>query len=159
MGKLSDDEDAWLRQATAAAIAAARKIVLGDQAAINKNTPVGRLSDIEWGWIICAGIFAWIATRAQQATVEGLDPERVARLTGYDPNPWDVGAVTTMLPRIAELEVDWSKPLADWTREEMITFLTAALNLVRTGLIARDLGGGTIIRKSSTNLNDEIPPL
>jgi hypothetical protein len=45
MGELSKQEDEWLRRATAAAIAAARKIANGD--AVNKNTPVSRLSDLE----------------------------------------------------------------------------------------------------------------
>jgi hypothetical protein len=75
-------DDDWQRKATDAAIAAARNIVLGDDAAINKNTPVGRLGDIEWGWIVSAAIFAWIRTRAEQAAVEKLNAEQAIRLTG-----------------------------------------------------------------------------
>ena len=34
-------------------------------------TPIGRLSDIEWGWLVAAIIFAWIKVRSEQATAEG----------------------------------------------------------------------------------------
>jgi hypothetical protein len=135
--------------------------VLGEGSApVNKNAPVGRLNDLEWGWIVSAVIFAWIATRAEQATAEGLETELVIRTTGLDPNPWDAGAVATILPKLAEVPgVDWSKPLADWPRESMVAFLTAALKLIRTGIIARDLGGGGITRKAHPDkLNDPVPP-
>jgi len=134
-------------------------VVLGDEAAINKNAPVGRLSDVEWGWIVTSAIFAWIATHAQQATTEGLDVERCIRMSMLDPNPWDAGMVATILPKLADAPgVDWSKPLAEWSCEQMISFLLAALSLIREATTARDLGGGSITRKSKTNsLNDAIP--
>ena len=96
------NEDEWQRRATAAAIAAARKIVLGDLAAINKNTPVGRLNDVAWGRIVSAVLFAWISSRAEQATTEGLDVEQTIKLTGLDPNPWDAGAIAAILPELAD---------------------------------------------------------
>ena len=159
MGALSEREDEWGRRATAAAIAAARRIVLGDQAVVNMNSPVGRINDIEWGWIVSAAIFAWIATRAEQATAEGLDTEIVIRTATLDPNPWDAGAVATILPKLADVPgIDWSKPLADRSPQEMISFLTTALDLIRTAIIARDLGGGSVIRKSGADkLDDPIP--
>lgn len=158
MGELSRQEDQWQRRATAAAINAARKIVLGDGAVIPMGTPIGRLNDIEWGWIITAAIFAWIATRAEQATSEGLDAEQTIRMTGYDPAPWDAGAVATILPQLAELpNIDWSKPLAEWPRETMVRFLTVALDLIRKAVIARDLGGGSITRKPRELIDDPVP--
>jgi hypothetical protein len=90
--------------------------------------------------------------------LEELDTERMIRMTGLDPNPWDAGAIAAVLPKIGALEVDWKKPLAEWSREHMVAFLQGALNVVRAGLTARDLGGGSITRKA-TNLNDEIPAL
>jgi hypothetical protein len=39
-------------------------------------TPVGRLSDVQWGWIVTAVLFAWIGVRAQQAASEGSDIEK-----------------------------------------------------------------------------------
>jgi hypothetical protein len=93
-------EDAWQRQAMASAIAAARKIVSGG--ALPSGTPVGRLSDTEWGWIAAAILFGWISTRAEQATSFGIDAELTVRATGQDPDPWDAGAVATILPDLAE---------------------------------------------------------
>jgi hypothetical protein len=151
MGELTEREDEWGRRATAAAIAAARKIVLGNGAAVNMNTPVGRLSDIEWGWIISSAIFGWIATHAEQATAEGLETELVLRNAGLDPNPWDAGAVATILPALAEAPVDWTKPLAEWSQETVVGFLLEALRLMRKAMIARDLGGG-IMRKSNAGV-------
>ena len=114
MGELTQREDEWQQRATAAAIAAARRVVLGNEAAVNMNTPVGRLSDIEWGWIVAAAIFAWIATRAEQATAEGLDTERAIRVTGFARGePWDAGAIAAILPELGDdASIDWSQPLA-----------------------------------------------
>jgi hypothetical protein len=145
-GKWTEDE--WQERATAAAIAAARKVALGEGAAVNKNAPVGRLSDIEWGWIVAAVLFAWISTRAEQAATEEIDTEQAIRMTGLDRNPWDAGAIAAVLPALADVSVDWSKPLADWPKETMVEFLLEALRLIRKGMIARDLGGG-ITRKSN----------
>jgi hypothetical protein len=80
-------EDAWQRRATAAAIEAARGVVQID-GPIPPGTPIGRLGEIEWGWIVAAILFGWIATRAEQAVSEQLDTEQTIRLTGLDPNPW-----------------------------------------------------------------------
>jgi hypothetical protein len=149
MGARVERDSEWQEAATTSSIAAARKVVLGDQAVINMNTPVGRLSDLEWGWIVSAAIFAWISVHAQQATVEGLDVEQTIRTSMLDPNPWDAGMVATILPKLADMPgIDWSKTLADWSRETMITFLSTAFDLIRQAEVARDLGGGSITRKS-----------
>ena len=80
MNDIARQEDEWQARATAAAIAAAKKIVLGNPSL--KVAHVGRLSDHEWGWIITAAIFAWVQTRCEQATAEGLDQETAVRMTG-----------------------------------------------------------------------------
>jgi hypothetical protein len=144
---ISQLENQWQDKATNAAIAAARKLVLGDKAIIPMNTPIGRLSDNEWGWVVCAIIFAWISTRAEQATAEGLSTEMAVRLTGLHPDPWDAGAVATILPELAEAKIDWSGPLAEWPPEDMVDFLARALGLIQKATVARDLGGGSITRK------------
>jgi hypothetical protein len=147
--ELTRRENEWHQRATAAAIAAARRVVRADNP-IRATTPVGRLSDVEWGWIIAVVIFAWIATRAEQATAEGLDTERVIRMTGCDPDPWDAGAVAAILPQLADTPgVDWTAPLNGWPREAMVAFLSTALALVRKATIARDLGGEPITRRSA----------
>ena len=160
MGGLTRQEDDWLQRATTAAIAAARSIVLGDDAAINVNAPVGRLSDIEWGWIVTAAIFAWIQTRAEQAVAEGLDTERAVRVTGFARGePWDAGAIAAILPELGDDQsIAWSQPLAAWSRDTMIIFLQKTLALVRKAEIARDLSDSTITRKAGADrLNDTVP--
>ena len=145
-------EDIWQRRATAAAVEAARGVIKAG-GAIMPGTQVGRLSDIEWGWIVAAVLFAWIKTRAEQATAMEIDTEQAIRMTGLDQNPWDAGAIATILPELADVkEVDWSKPLTEWPKDMMIDFLLEALRLIRKALIARDLSSGGITRKSSAHV-------
>jgi hypothetical protein len=148
---LSALEDQWQRDATAAAIAGARGVVQMD-GPIPPGTPIGRLSDTEWGWIVAAVLFAWISVRAQQAAAEQLDTERTIRLTALDPQPWDAGAVAAILPELADAcsdIVDWSKPLAQWPRKDITELLLKAMPLIRKAVIARDLSEQGITRKSS----------
>jgi hypothetical protein len=150
MGQITQRENEWQDRASAAAIAAARRLVLGDTAVIPANSPIGRLGEVEWGWIIAAVIFAWIGVRAEQATSEGLDVETAIR-AGLDPDPWDAGAIAAILPQLAgALVVDWSQPLRDWPRETMIQFLDTALGLVQQALSARDHGNAGITRAKPT---------
>jgi hypothetical protein len=147
---LSALEDQWQRDATAAAIAGARGVVQMD-GPIPPATPIGRLSDMEWGWVVCAVLFGWIRVRAQQAASEYLDTERLVRMLAIDPQAWDVGAAQAILPELADAcpDLDWSKPLTDWSREAMAEFLVKAMPLVRKAMIARDLGNSGLTRKSS----------
>ena len=149
MGELSKCEDEWQRRATAAAVAAARRVVKGD-AAIPANTPVGRLSDVQWGWLVAAAIFAWIGVRAEQATAEGLDVEQMIRDGCSD--AWDAGAIATILPKLAETpDIDWSSPLAEWPRDRTVRFLATALRLTHEAMTARDRGHG-VTRNSTAPL-------
>ena len=149
---LSAIEDHWQRRATTAAIAAARKIAHAD-GVIPTGTPIGRLGDVEWGWLVAAILFGWISTRAEQATAEEVDTERVVRMTGLEPEPWDAGAVAVILPELAEAcpNIDWSQPLASWPRETMTAFLITAMRLIRKAMIARDLSDRDIIQKSNAS--------
>src|SRR5262245_64282778 len=109
-------EDEWQRRATAAAIEAARGVVHMD-GPISAGTPIGRLSDTEWGWILAAMLFAWISKRAEQAAAEQLDTERTIRMVALDPQPWDAGAVEAILPDLADAcPLDWSKPVTEWPK-------------------------------------------
>ena len=147
----SATEDVWQRRATAAAIEAVRKMVTIDSV-IPPGTPIGRLGEVEWGWIVATILFGWISTRAEQAAVESIDTERAIRMTALDPEPWDAGAVTAILPELAETpDIDWSKPLATWPRETMIEFLLTATRLIRKAMIARDISERGITRKSSAD--------
>jgi hypothetical protein len=141
-------DDVWQRRATAAAIVAVREIIKGGT--VPPTTSLGRLSDVELGWLIAAGLFAWIRTRAEQATAEGMDTELALRLTGLDPEPWDAGAVLNALPEIANIEgVDWSLPVTAMSKDMVVKFLLGALPLVRDAMIARDVGGGITNRHKS----------
>ena len=111
------------------------------------NTPVGRLSDDQWGWIVTAAIFGWIETRVQQAIAEGLDQEQTVRLTGLSPSPCDVAVVRSILPTLADTAgIDWTQPLAAWSKDTMSDFLLMAWELIRKAEIARDHGPGGILR-------------
>ena len=149
---LSALEDEWQRRATAAAIEAARDVVKLD-GPIPPGTPVGRLNDTEWGWILAAMLFAWISKRAEQAAAEQLDTERTIRMTALDPEPWDAGAVAAILPELADAcaTIDWSQPLTAWPRDIMVEFLLTAMRLIRKATIARDFSDRGVTRQSSAN--------
>ena len=138
-------KDIWLRRATEVAIEKARSVVSGG--AVPPNTPIGRLSDTEWGWIAAAVIFGWISVRAEQAVSNGCGPEQYIRTTGLDPDPWDAGAIATILPELAETSVDFNRPLAELTRDEMLSFLADALSLIRKATIIRDRGSTLVTRR------------
>jgi hypothetical protein len=162
-------EEEWQRRATGAAIQAARDLI-GDPVKVGKSpvlgsdhylpagTPIGRLSDVEWGWLFAAMLAAWICTRAEQATSEGLEVEAALRTTGLDPDPWDSGVIAAILPQLADdPRFDWAKSLKTWSRLEMLGFLGTALNLARKAKAARDLGSG-ITRKRESHGNDQRSP-
>ena len=141
MGEITRSENAWQDRATKAAIAAARRIALGDAAVIPINTPVDRLSDVQWGWVVAAVLFAWFAVRSEQATAEGRDVEQTIR-DGVD-GAWDAGAIASILPALADMPgIDWTKPLADWPRDQTIAFLTKALGFAQRAIADRDRGPG-----------------
>jgi hypothetical protein len=142
-------EDEWQRRATAAAIEAARGVItLGGP--IPPATPVGRLADVELGWLLAAMLFAWVRARAEQACCEQLDTEQCIRLTGLDPEPWDAGCVAAVLPELAAAcpGIDWSQPLTTWPKDTMIEFLLIAMRLIRKAMIARDLSDKGISRQA-----------
>jgi hypothetical protein len=151
-------EDAWQREATRAAIAAAKDVACGT---IPPATPIGRLSDTEWGFVVGAVLFGWIQTRAQQASAEGLEIEATIRNTGIVPDPWNAGAVIAVLPDVAEAchDLDFSQPLGAWSKEDMARLLLEALRLVTSSLTSRDRAATRITQEASraSTLNDGIP--
>lgn len=111
------------------------------------NTAIGRLSDVEWGWIVAAVLFGWISTRAEQAVSNGAGTAEYIRDTSIDPDPWDAGAITAILPELAESGVDFTKPLAEFSRDEMIGFLADAFTLIRKAAATRDRGSTLVTRR------------
>jgi hypothetical protein len=147
MGELSEREDAWQREATQVAIAEARKMAQSPEAKLH-NVPVGRLSDTQWGWLLASPIFGWIKTRCAQAISEGLDQEELVRTIKLEPSAGDVAVIHFILPVLAdEVAVDWSKPMASWSKEEMTRFLLTAWQLANGAEVARDEGPGRILKK------------
>jgi hypothetical protein len=153
MGKLSEQEDAWQTAATAEAVAAVRSIIRSDHPLT--HTLAGKLTDQQLGWIISSALFAWIKTRYQQAAAEGLDQE--AHVIRMDPSPRDGATVQSILSRLADqAAIDWSKPLASWSKAEMAGFLELALQLIDEARAALDQGPGVIL-KPTERMNDGIP--
>jgi hypothetical protein len=128
-------------------IAAARKVALGNGPLM--NTPVGRLTDGHWGWIVTATTFAWVRVRVEQAIAEGLDQEKAVRTMWLTPDPCDVAVVTSILPKLAdEAKIDWTMPLQAWPKEQMTGFLVLVWKLINESECARDHGPGKILRTS-----------
>jgi hypothetical protein len=154
---ISKHEDQWQAKATASAVAEARKIATGSGSLM--NTPVGRLSDLQWGWIIAGALFGWITTRHQQAIAEGWDQEETVQFGGFSPSPADVAVVRSILPGLADqASIDWSKPLAAWSKDTMTDFVLLAWQLLNQADVAREHGPG-ILRKSTLDekAGDQIP--
>jgi hypothetical protein len=147
--------DLWQRQATAAAIASARKMI--GNGVVSPGTPVGHLSDEQLGWLLCAGTCSWIATRAAQAVDEGQAAiEMNIRNTGTAPRPWDAGAVETILPNLGAMSgVEWNVPIGNWPKDTMLLFLCEAYRLISGAIAARDRSAG--ITAPQAPLNDAIP--
>jgi hypothetical protein len=136
----AEHDDAWLRQAIAASIARAKDLV-APQGPIRSSTPLGKLSDCEWGWIVSTVVWGWVSTRSEQAASEGLDPERAIRTTRLDPDPWDTGAIRAILPELARscAGFDWTRPANSWSKDELAEFLASAFTLIQRATSARDI--------------------
>jgi hypothetical protein len=155
MDKISKHEDEWQRQATAAAIAEARKIALGSGPLM--NVPVGKLDNLQWGWLIAAAIFGWIRTRCEQAIAEGLDQEEAVMMK---PSAGEAAMVRSILPMLADrAAIDWSRPLAAWSKDDMTSFLLLAWQLMHQAEHALDQARSMILRKPhfDQKTGDPIP--
>jgi hypothetical protein len=150
-------EALWQKQATAAAIASARKMIGTGGALVPADTPVASLTDEQLGMLLCACIFSWIACRAQQAADDGNGAiEANVHSTGAIPEPWDAGAVETILGDLADTPgIAWDARVFDWPRDMMVRFVCAALDLATTAMRARDHGGGVL--SPSAPLVDAVP--
>lgn len=160
---LTDKRHDWLQKATEEAIVQAKRMI-GD-GGIPPSTPIYRLSDTEWGWMIAAAIFGWINIKAQEATEHGLDVDHAILTMPGDPTPWDRGAVEMTLPKIADLDLPWDKPVGAWSKEQVVQLLWKSHGLIDDAATRRDQGrdDDEIIRlaegvKQPTIIHDdEIP--
>lgn len=175
--KPRDIEADWDQHATQSAIDAVRAVVSGD--GINARASIGSLSDIELGWIVAAAIFGWIKTKSQQAVAEGTGYDAPIRTMKHrSPEPWEAGAIETILPALGNIEgLDWSKPVGNWSKDQIVSFLWQIFRLSQSAIAARDEGatdkivqrlsqpqmerensaahGGPLM--SRAELNDEVP--
>ena len=137
---ISAEYDEWLRRATASAAAKIKELVSSKEL-IRPTTPASQLSQAQLTWIASAAIWGWLVVRSEQATSEGIDPERAARVTNLGPDPWDLGAVKAILPELAKSCVgfDWSKPASQWSKDELAQFLLAGFDVVRRAYAARNM--------------------
>jgi hypothetical protein len=148
--------DRWTKQAYAACVAAAKEMV-GDDGPIRPLSPIGRLGDDEWTSIVSMIVWLWISTRAEQAAAEGWDEERTIRtLSCVAPDPWFNGAIAVILPKLPEAcaGLDWSKPVADWSKDEIIGFLVTAFLLARRAIAARSVAEAKL-----ADFGDNVDPL
>lgn len=138
--KPRDIEADWDAKATQSAIDAARQVV--SEHGINSRAMISSLSDIEWGWLCAASIFAWIKTKAEQAVAEGISYEVAIRTMAHrDPAPWEAGAVASILPSLGDLKgVDWSKPIGEWSKDAIVSFAWQIHRLTDEALAKRDEG-------------------
>jgi hypothetical protein len=154
VNEASTIEDIWQRQATEAAIASIRKIIAGGNRPA--MTLVGKLNDTQLGWIASAAIFGWIKVRTDQAIAENLDHEELVRAIAGVPQPHDIAAVHAILPVLAEqAAVDWSQPLAAWSKHTMTDFLLLAWKLIEQAALVSEQG--KIIRPTKAEYDDTIP--
>jgi hypothetical protein len=154
MAEISKREDEWQRRATSAAIAEARKVVASNGPFM--NTPVGRLSDLQWGWIIAGAIFSWITVRFEQAIAEGRNPEETVRL--IEPSPEETAMVRSILPMLADqAKIDWSKPLAAWSKDEMTSLVLLAWQLIHGSENVLDQAPHKILRKPGMDWKNGDP--
>lgn len=150
-------EDEWQRRATAAAISAAKDVLNNG---LNPRAPIGNLSEIEWGWVAAAIIFGWIKTRAEQAVLEGTSYDSTIRNAKHrDPAPWEAGAIETILPKLGDLkDVDWSKPVCEWSKDQIVGFAWQIYKMADGALQSRDDGanaGPKIVRFSREKMERE----
>lgn len=131
-------EDEWSKKATLEAIAAARDVI--SSGSINGRTMISSVSEVEWGWIVCAAIAGWIKTKARQAVAEGVGYDNPIRFMPGDMQPWEAGAVEAVLPALGELRFDWSKPIGDWSKDEIVSFAWKMSSMIAQSLVAQARG-------------------
>jgi hypothetical protein len=146
--KLRAIEAEWMAKATTAAIDAARSVITEND--INGRAMISSLNELEWGWICSAAIFAWIRTKSEQAVAEGIGYDQAIRaMPGSYPQPWEAGVVTSILPALGDVDgVPWDRPIGEWSKDQMVSFLWQSHCLVEQALSCRDEGAECKITQS-----------
>ncbi len=136
--KPRDIESDWMAKATQSAIDGARD----GASSINGRAMISSLSELEWGWIVMGAVSGWIISKAKQAVAEGIGYNKaITDMPTRDPAPWESGAVETILPSLGGLPgVDWTKPIGEWSKDQIVLFAWQIHRLVNVALMARDVG-------------------
>jgi hypothetical protein len=163
MAAIAMPRDRRTRQAYAACLASVKDLITGDMPPLNPALTIGRVADSEWIWFVGTVVWTWIATRAAQAADEGWNEERTIRATGLDPDPWTAGAIESILPHLPDAcaDLDWSKPVDAWTKDEVVEFTAAAIALTRRAVAARNVAEEKLAGKrpeAADPLLDEFCP-
>jgi hypothetical protein len=153
--RLREIEGAWMAKATQASIDAAREVIADND--INGRAMISSLNELEWGWLCSAAVFAWIKTKSQQAVAEGVGYDQAIRaMPGRDPQPWDYGAVESILPALGDISgIPWDKPIGEWSKDQMVSFAWQTYRLVDQALAARDEGAECKITVNSSQARAE----
>ena len=153
--RLREIEAAWMEKSTQAAIDAARQVITDND--INGRAMISSLNNLEWGWIAMAAVFAWIKTKSQQATAEGIGyDEAIRTMPGSYPQPWEFGAVESILPALGDIKgIPWDKPINDWSKNQMVSFAWQIHRLVDQAMAARDEGAECKITMNSSQAKAE----
>lgn len=137
-GQAHDDNELQER-AIQAGIAAAKKVV-GDLA---PTTQIKTLSDQEWGWIVSATLCGWICERSKVISERGIGQveQLLVTLNKTDPEPWEMGAASAVLPALGEVVSDLGiaeKAIGEWSKDEVIVFVWRTFFLMDAARCARD---------------------
>jgi hypothetical protein len=153
--RLQKIEAEWMAKSTQAAIDAAKQVISEND--INGRAMIGSLNDLEWGWIAMAAVFAWIKTKSQQAVAEGIGyDEAIRTMPGSYPQPWEFGAVESVLPALADVAgLPWDKPVGEWSKNQMASMMWHSYRLVDQALAARDEGAACKITMNSSQAKAE----
>jgi len=147
--RLQKIEAEWDAKATHSAIDAARSVIAEND--INGRAMINSLNELEWGWICSAAIFAWIKTKSQQAVAEGIGYDQAIRtMPGSYPQPWEAGAVESVLPALSEIEgIDWETPISELPKRQMVLLAWHMHRLVEQAMSCRDEGAADKITRPS----------
>ncbi len=143
-----------MAKATDSAIEGVREAM----SSINTRTAIGSLSRLELGWIAMGAVFNWIKCKSEQAAAEGFGfdvrEQAIRNMLGREIPPWDLGAVTSILPALGDVDgLPWDKPLNEWSKQQITRFTWNAHRLICAGLKARDDGApGKLMQKVSLSV-------
>lgn len=151
---MAKEDDQAIRDATEAAIASVRSLLNNG---INPRAMVGTLSETELGLIVTSAVFAWIKSKAEAHMRYGVNAvEHAIRTMGRNPEPQQAGAAASILSKLANIDgLPWGKPVTDWNRDEMVTFVWGASQLMNAALAEMQETMPNVVRRTCDELERE----